>query len=44
MLLRLRWLKWLLWDYPNMAKLVLRGVDREFRRIICERYEEKKWH
>lgn len=36
-------IKVLIWilRYPNMAKLVIAGVDKESRKIIYDRYEGK---
>lgn len=36
----LRFIRWL-WRYPSMGGLVDRGVDRDSRRIIYDRYDEK---
>lgn len=38
----LRWLKWLLWDHPSVARLVLDAVDKESRRIIYDRHNQKE--
>lgn len=39
---RVRWWKWLLWDSPDVAQLVIEGVDKQSRDIIYRRHAEKE--